>query len=363
MPIKELSDIRRLPRIGKIHLGIWKTSERTNKEYPTATDYFVVHSNTETTSAEAAEAFHQVYGDEPRELDVMFPSDDPHMIFPQWLKAYRSVGLFCKGDGEVATRRAEDGSLFEMDCPCELLESGDCKRVGSLVFLLPRVSGLGVWQLDTSSFHSIVQVNSGIDFIKILTGGRIAMLPLKLRLRPKEVTIYTADGQTGKLHPIKKTVFTLDLVQEQVTLANILSAASTPLTMALRPPSTAVLEQEAPEDLFPTGLSRSSDSRADATTVDVTTGEILDEIPLPPEGDIAPPPPMSDKDAITAIFNRGLELGFSPPQTLVALGVSTMTLWFDQGKPVQDAIAALETLAEKRRINKAKPKEKKEEAK
>ena len=39
--IKELSDVRRLPRLGKIHLGVKAKNEK-GVEYPKAVDYFVV---------------------------------------------------------------------------------------------------------------------------------------------------------------------------------------------------------------------------------------------------------------------------------------------------------------------------------
>ena len=40
-PIKDVSDVRRMPRLGKIRLGIKVEAEGKNP-YPRATDYFVV---------------------------------------------------------------------------------------------------------------------------------------------------------------------------------------------------------------------------------------------------------------------------------------------------------------------------------
>ena len=39
--IKGLSDKRRLPRLGKIRLGVKAISQKSGKEYPKETDYFV----------------------------------------------------------------------------------------------------------------------------------------------------------------------------------------------------------------------------------------------------------------------------------------------------------------------------------
>ena len=71
-PIDKISDIRRLPRLGKIRLGIKKEGQK--GPYPSATDYFVCPDEVKT-----------VHGDAPRELPVMFPSDDIELIAPQWL--------------------------------------------------------------------------------------------------------------------------------------------------------------------------------------------------------------------------------------------------------------------------------------
>ena len=106
----------------------------------------------------------------------------------------------------------------------------------NLQFLLPEVPGLGVWQLDTSSFYSIVNVNSGVKLVRSVC-GHVRMVPLVLSLVPQEVT---PEGGT------KKTVRVLKLTS-RATLADILRAAALPPARVLMPaPDT-----ETPEDLFP----------------------------------------------------------------------------------------------------------------
>ena len=71
MSIKGLSETRRLPRLGKIRLGE-KVEGKGGKEYPKATDHFVV-----------PEEVAAVYGNEPKRLNIMFPLNE----FPsQFLK-------------------------------------------------------------------------------------------------------------------------------------------------------------------------------------------------------------------------------------------------------------------------------------
>jgi len=181
--IKGLSAIRRLPRLGKIRLGIKVINEKTKKEYPKEVDYFVCPAE--------VKAF---FGDQPKELTISFPINDPEVIFPQSLKWYgSSAGLKCRGDGETALRLNEETKeMEERSCPCELLDEGKCHQRASLVFMLPSVKIGGVYQIDLSSYHSIVDLNSGIDYARTLLNGQIAFVPFKLRRVPRETH---ADGK------------------------------------------------------------------------------------------------------------------------------------------------------------------------
>jgi hypothetical protein len=175
MPIQGVSDIRRLPRIGKIRLGVKVTSPKTQNEYPKAVDYFVVNAD-DSTSEEAARAFHEVYGDRPKALRIVIPVSNRDIFFPQWYKAYGAgTGKICQGDGQTATRvNRETGEMFEVVCDpdeCELYQRKHCKRIGSFSFILPDVRGLGVWTIETTSFHSIVNLNSALDFVRPSPAG------------------------------------------------------------------------------------------------------------------------------------------------------------------------------------------------
>jgi len=181
--IEGLSSIRRLPRIGKIKLGI-KIESKTKKDrqgnpvtYPKETNFFVCPPEIK-----------KVYGDEPKELNIVFPVNDPEVIFPQCYKWYgSSKGLKCRGDGINAIRLNEDtGEMEERTCPCDLLENGKCKQRASLIFMMPGIKIGGVYQIDLSSYHSIVDINSGIDYARALVGDRIVFLPFKLKRVPKE---------------------------------------------------------------------------------------------------------------------------------------------------------------------------------
>ena len=240
MAIKGVSEVIRLPRLGKIRLGIKRETED-GIPYPVPTDYFV-----------CTEEVRKVFGEKPKELRVMFPTEDEIQWASQFLRCYSvSRGLICRGDGETAlarvdtmtgeitTREATDTTLKEISChpdSCIYYQRGRCKRVMNLQFLLPDCPGFGVYQLDTSSFHSIVNTNSSLKLIRGIC-GRLSMIPLSLKLVEQEVQ------PEGK----QKTIWVLNLTAPY-TLAEIQKYAQVPpgQSLILPPP-----DSEAPDDLFP----------------------------------------------------------------------------------------------------------------
>ena len=244
-PIKGVSEIRRMPRLGKVRLGIKQISPRTQNPYPVATDYFVV-----------PDEIKEYVGEKPKALQILFPVEDPREFAFQWLRCYSfTQGLVCKGDGVISRRKIDvtsgamashttvewewkDGLPCNPEsCPEYSGEKPQCRRVMNLLFLMPDVPGFGVWQLDTSSFYSIVNINSCIDLIKRLC-GRISFIPLTLSLEPQ---IVEPPGIK------KKTVHILQ-IRSDVKLAEI-------QRLGRRRPEQVLLpeldEEEIPTDLYP----------------------------------------------------------------------------------------------------------------
>jgi hypothetical protein len=222
MPIKDLSETVRLPRLGKIHLG-YKHPE---KGYPVKTDYFVLpkdHSDYKKLV--------EIYGEKPKELRILIPVEDEEQWASQYYKAYSlSHGLVCKGDGETAMRMIDTKTgalpdrttstvlMKDMSCAgrdCPEYKAKKCSEVMNLRFILPEVPGLGVWQIDTGSINSILNVNSCAKIIK-KAFGRISLIPLILALEPIEVN----NPESGK----KQTVYVMNL-RSTVTMAQLADAA------------------------------------------------------------------------------------------------------------------------------------------
>ncbi len=228
-PIKNLSDQRRIPRVGKIHLGI-KVMSKNNKEIPRATEYFVVPPEVAA-----------VHGEKPTQLPIMIPVEDEEFWASQYYRAYSQTrGLTCKGDGETCHRMIDvkGGDMAsqasgkvewkEFACngkECVYYQGKKCQEVMNLQFLLPQVPGLGVWQIDTSSVNSIRNINSSAELIRGII-GRIRMVPLILSLEKQEV-VNPDDGK-------KKWVHVMNL-RHGATLQNLISDSIKPIQELLAP--------------------------------------------------------------------------------------------------------------------------------
>jgi hypothetical protein len=173
--IKGVSDRRRLPRLGRIRLGVKVIHKTKGTEYPKETEHFVV-------PPEVAAKF----GETPTELKVRLPVNDVDVVFPQHYAMYgKTRGVKCMGDGESALRANEAGEFEPRGCPCEFLETGDCQRRAHLMVMLPDVNVGGVYQVDTGSWHSIVDINSYLEWLES-TVGYFAMVPLILKREPRD---------------------------------------------------------------------------------------------------------------------------------------------------------------------------------
>ncbi len=321
--IDGLSDIRRLPRLGKIRLGVRKQTQ-SGAEYPAEVPYFVLDAEDCPTPAIHAK-FRAVYGEKPTELTVMFPVEDEQVFFVQCYRKYGHSGLVCKGDGRTFVRTIketgsdgkETAEIVEGDCPtpedCDfaLDDRGRtvCKRIGSLVFLLPEVTFSGTWQIDTSSFNSIVDLNSAIDYYRSLL-GRISLLPLKLVRQAKE-TQY--QGKKATHYPMMLR-FPDNRQEVQKLAANFTAVREVFDIFKSRPQLAAPDTTSVPEDLYPRDVVRearkalppaapSLPAPPPAEVVDTKTGEIIEPgkdpaIDYDRLGPPTPVPPAQDPEAV-----------------------------------------------------------------
>lgn len=198
-------NIVRLPRLGKIRLGIKKKSMKTGNEYPTETNYFVCPDEVK-----------EVFGDKPTTLNIMIPVEDQSKFLRQYYACYKSNQMIdCIGDGEQAERRANDNEIVECPSPkdCEYGEKRKCTARMDLMIVLPDVNMGGVYQISTGSINSSIDVRSGLEMAKFIY-GRTAWVPMQLSRVEKKIK----DPSTGKMMthwPMKlNTVGTISQVTE-----------------------------------------------------------------------------------------------------------------------------------------------------
>jgi len=193
-------------------------------EYPVATDYFVLPKD----HADYQELV-ELFGEKPKELRILIPVEDEETWAEQYYKYYsRTRGLICKGDGvnalrmvdvktgELPTRDTETIRMTEITCrgkECPDYGRRGCGETMHLRFLIPEIPGLGIWQIDTGSINSILNINSCAKMIK-KAFGRISLIPLKLTIEPVQVR-NPEEGKVKEVHVLNlRTDVTLKQLAE-----------------------------------------------------------------------------------------------------------------------------------------------------
>ena len=200
-----------LPERGKIKIG-GKGAERPKQgggtfQIPVKYDHFVITTMERGKDgnfapdlelmAVIAERTEQK-ADHLTRLPIRLLYDDMALSFMSRYAAYEGRALWCSGNGRVAARREMTTLFKERECPCEHLERGwtdkPCKINGALSVLIDGAPGVGgVWKFRTTSFNSVDNIVGSLSFIKSVTGGKLANLPLWLVLESKLVDV---DGKS-----------------------------------------------------------------------------------------------------------------------------------------------------------------------
>jgi hypothetical protein len=157
-------------------------------------------------------------GDKPKELKIQFLFDDPDINFFTSFQLYDGKHCKCRGDGEKATWRNDDGSKKEIVCDpekCQHLKSAACKVSGILSCqLLDSTEAMAIYRFRTHSWNTVSGIMAALDAITnhprnpnhILAG-----IPLKMKLIQKSteehgnvpvVTIVMDCENTGQMQTL-----------------------------------------------------------------------------------------------------------------------------------------------------------------
>ncbi|WP_061292018.1 recombination directionality factor, partial [Azotobacter vinelandii] len=94
----------------------------------------------------------------------------------------------CVGNGETCKRLGKDG-IQSLPCPspdaCPLAKGNACKPYGRLNVVIGDDDPLGSFMFRTTGFNSIRTLAARLQYFRVISGDRLACLPLELRLRGK----------------------------------------------------------------------------------------------------------------------------------------------------------------------------------
>lgn len=215
MPIKGLTD-RGLsfPEIGQIRKGIKVEQKKGNKtiKVPKDLDYFRVEFDEREKTAAAK--FVQVYGNEPREINIILPFDEIERMWDAWLEAYTAGRMVARSDGEKFTywidtetglpkvKNGEPFTPYKPGQPVGKDYQGKpvfANPVGRLKLIIPELGRAAYLTMHTTSIHDIANLSMQLAAFKQINNGIIKGIPLVLRRRPKMISIPKDDGQRVRM--------------------------------------------------------------------------------------------------------------------------------------------------------------------
>ncbi|RTL52451.1 MAG: hydrolase or metal-binding protein [Rhodocyclaceae bacterium] len=207
------------PVLGRISIG--KVVERQGKRLPEKDDQFTL-----TTQLQGREGWlahpldgvlRKAQGGKIRTIPITLPFNDPDLNFRASYSLFdRTTGRpLCVGDGETC-RRVTEAGVVTLDCPapegCPLAVGRQCKPYGRLNVVvsgdglagMEEMEGLkgiedreglvgeedpwGTFVFRTTGFNSIRTLAARLRYFQAMSGDRLALLPLALRLRGKTTT-------------------------------------------------------------------------------------------------------------------------------------------------------------------------------
>jgi hypothetical protein len=219
MPIKGLTDrAMSFPEIGRIRKGAPKEPNKPGVDL----NYFRVIFDEE--EVDAAQLFNHVYGDEPSELNIRLPFNKADDVWDAWMEAYLAGGQVhrCNGD-EVwfhidpltGEKKVLEGKAVTSDadvfCQCRdgqpVAQYKNVKGkltdlfsapVGRLKVIIPELRRFAFLTLTTTSQHDIANITAQLAGLQGIH-GKIAWIPLKLRRRPKSISVPMQGGKRQRM--------------------------------------------------------------------------------------------------------------------------------------------------------------------
>jgi hypothetical protein len=185
------------PVIGRISIG--RVVERNGKRLPEKDDQFTLTSQVQGRDGwilhPLDEPMRKESGGKLRSIPVRMLFNDPALNLRADYSLFdRTTGRpVCVGNGETCRRTGKDG-IASLPCvgpdACGFA-NGDCKAYARLNVLVGDGDGdaLGSFVLRTTSYNTIRTLAARLQYFHAVSGGRLACLPLELKLRGKSTAM------------------------------------------------------------------------------------------------------------------------------------------------------------------------------
>ena len=186
------------PVIGRISIG--RVVERNGKRLPEKDDQFTLTSQVQNREGWVLHPLDEklrkeAEGHKLRSIPVRLLFNDPTLNLRADYSLFdRSTGRpICVGNGETCRRTGQDGIV---SLPCVgpdtcAFANGDCKAYARLNVVIGDgdEDALGSFVLRTTSFNTIRTLAARLQYFSAVSGGRLACMPLELKLRGKSTTM------------------------------------------------------------------------------------------------------------------------------------------------------------------------------
>lgn len=182
-------------RIGKKEKRIYQAGPKKGQEYtvPVKLDHFelfTLEKDGEGWGMPDIE-MNKAIGEDIKSLEIYLCYDDPTMNMPTFFSYFTRSKLVCMGNGQTARRTMEDGTKKDIDCnpkECAVYKEKKCKPYGRLSVILAKSDRVGgTYVFRSTSWNSLRNILSSMQFIKTVTGGILAGVPLSMTLLPMTV--------------------------------------------------------------------------------------------------------------------------------------------------------------------------------
>ena len=186
------------PVIGRISIG--RVVERNGKRLPEKDDQFTLTSQVQNREGWVLHPLDEklrkeAEGHKLRSIPVRLLFNDPTLNMRADYSLFdRSTGRpVCVGNGETCRRTGNEGvaSLACIGPDACAFANGECKAYARLNVVVGdgEEDALGSFVLRTTSFNTIRTLAARLQYFSAVSGGRLACMPLELKLRGKSTTM------------------------------------------------------------------------------------------------------------------------------------------------------------------------------